>query len=88
MLSKYLRLAAYYPTLNVNCCKDAKAFRKYSTLKGHSCLSSLFDVFLFIFYQLFSKVQKPLNTFHNALRRWLGSLNLTLKKMSYFLHDG
>lgn len=45
MLSKYLWLVTYDSTLNVNCCKDAKAFRKYNTLKGRSYLSSLFGMF-------------------------------------------
>lgn len=45
MLPKYLRLVTYYSMPNVNCCKDAKAFRKYNTLKGHLCLSSLLGMF-------------------------------------------
>ena len=34
---KVLRLVTYYPMPNVNC-KDAKAFKKYDTLKGQSYL--------------------------------------------------
>lgn len=37
---KVLRLVTYYPMPNVNC-KDAKAFKKYDTLKGQSYLSHL-----------------------------------------------
>lgn len=51
MLSKYLRLVTYYSTLNVNCCKNVKAFRKYNTLKGHCCLSYLFGIILISYFQ-------------------------------------